>query len=116
MYREGEHAGVGNLTNKVTQHVNFWWLSVFRGLPCGWIMLVCYIFLFQLQKQWKNLITGDNCHPLKATILLWVQLPMWIFLSIALRNLVYMLPRNDGGKFLSQYFMLSFILQSSFTS
>ncbi|GFG37145.1 hypothetical protein Cfor_00395 [Coptotermes formosanus] len=50
-----------------------------------------------LQKQWNNLIIRDNCHPLKASILLWVQLPMWIFLSIALRNLVYMLPDRDGA-------------------
>jgi inner membrane protein COX18 len=62
------------------------------------VVIMLYIFLFQLQKQWNNLIIRDNCHPLKATILLWVQLPMWIFLSFALRNFVYMLPHKDGGK------------------
>lgn len=50
-----------------------------------------------LQKQWNNLIIRDNCHPLKASILLWVQLPMWVFISVALRNMVYMLPHSNAA-------------------
>ncbi|PNF30632.1 Mitochondrial inner membrane protein COX18 [Cryptotermes secundus] len=50
-----------------------------------------------LQKQWNNLIIRDNCHPLKASILLWVQLPMWVFVSVALRNMVYLLPHSKAG-------------------
>lgn len=45
-----------------------------------------------LQKQWSNLIVRDNCHPAKTSILMWVQIPLWICQSVAIRNLVYMLP------------------------
>lgn len=48
-----------------------------------------------MKKQWNNLIIRDNCHPFKASVLLWVQLPMWICLSVSFRNLVYMLPKRD---------------------
>ncbi|KAL1790012.1 mitochondrial inner membrane protein COX18 isoform X1 [Sigmodon hispidus] len=34
----------------------------------------------------SELYVRDNCHPFKATVLVWVQLPMWIFISVALRN------------------------------
>uniref|UniRef100_A0A1A9W7L8 Membrane insertase YidC/Oxa/ALB C-terminal domain-containing protein n=1 Tax=Glossina brevipalpis TaxID=37001 RepID=A0A1A9W7L8_9MUSC len=45
-----------------------------------------------LRKQWKTLVIRDNCHPAKTFIVLWGQIPLWIFQSAALRNLVYMLP------------------------
>ncbi|XP_030751424.1 cytochrome c oxidase assembly protein COX18, mitochondrial [Sitophilus oryzae] len=48
-----------------------------------------------LRKLWNNLIIRDNCHPLKTTILLWFQIPIWISLSVSLRNMVYMLPVPD---------------------
>lgn len=48
-----------------------------------------------MKKQWNKLIIEENCHPLKATVLLWVQIPLWIFFSMALRNLVYMLPKTN---------------------
>ncbi|KAG5889443.1 hypothetical protein JTB14_032776 [Gonioctena quinquepunctata] len=48
-----------------------------------------------IRKQWNNLVIRDNCHPFKASLLLWFQIPMWISLSVALRNLVYMLPYQD---------------------
>ncbi|XP_069832881.1 cytochrome c oxidase assembly protein COX18, mitochondrial isoform X2 [Dendropsophus ebraccatus] len=38
----------------------------------------------------KRLITQlyvrDNCHPFKASLIMWIQIPMWIFVSLALRN------------------------------
>lgn len=46
----------------------------------------------QLRKQWTELIEKENCHPLKTTILLFLQIPLWISLSVAIRNMVYMLP------------------------
>ncbi|XP_069680104.1 cytochrome c oxidase assembly protein COX18, mitochondrial isoform X2 [Periplaneta americana] len=55
------------------------------------------IYNRSLKKQWNDLVIRDNCHPFKASLLVWVQLPMWIFLSVALRNLVYMLPHSDGA-------------------
>ncbi|CAH2000404.1 unnamed protein product [Acanthoscelides obtectus] len=48
-----------------------------------------------LRKQWNNLIVRENCHPFKASLLLWFQIPMWVSLSVAIRNLVYMLPNAD---------------------
>lgn len=43
-----------------------------------------------LKKQWQNLIVRDNCHPFKASMLIWFQIPIWVCMSFALRNLVYM--------------------------
>ena len=45
-----------------------------------------------MRKQWDNLIIRDNCHPLKTIIVLWGQIPLWIVQSMALRNLLNMLP------------------------
>ncbi|XP_074530432.1 cytochrome c oxidase assembly protein COX18, mitochondrial isoform X2 [Halichoeres trimaculatus] len=46
---------------------------------------------FQFKKNLRRLISQlyirDNCHPFKASLLVWVQLPLWISLSLALRNL-----------------------------
>ncbi|XP_034365298.1 cytochrome c oxidase assembly protein COX18, mitochondrial isoform X2 [Arvicanthis niloticus] len=43
----------------------------------------------------SELYVRDNCHPFKATVLVWVQLPMWIFISVALRNLSTGATRSD---------------------
>lgn len=49
------------------------------------------LFRFQFQKNLRRLISQlyirDNCHPFKASLLVWVQLPLWISISLALRNL-----------------------------
>ncbi|XP_018785475.1 PREDICTED: mitochondrial inner membrane protein COX18 [Bactrocera latifrons] len=45
-----------------------------------------------LKKQWNALIVRDNCHPAKTFIVLWGQIPLWICQSVALRNLVHMMP------------------------
>lgn len=50
-----------------------------------------------LKKQWSNLVVRDNCHPLKATIVIWVQIPIWVCMSFALRNLVYMQPGDAAA-------------------
>lgn len=55
-------------------------------------------FRFQFQKNLRHLVSQlyirDNCHPFKASLLVWVQLPLWISLSLALRNLSL----NEPGK------------------
>lgn len=51
-----------------------------------------FYYKHTLKKEWNTLIIRDNCHPLKATLTVWFQLPTWIFFSAALRNLAYMLP------------------------
>ncbi|XP_024937992.1 uncharacterized protein LOC107265307 isoform X2 [Cephus cinctus] len=50
-----------------------------------------------LNTQWNKLIVRDNCHPMKGAILVIVQIPLWVILSITLRNLCYMLPHGDTG-------------------
>lgn len=54
------------------------------------------IYNKSLRKQWNNLIIRDNCHPAKTIILLWIQLPLWICQSVAIRNLVLMLPDSTS--------------------
>lgn len=48
-------------------------------------------FRFQFQKNLRRLVSHlyirDNCHPFKASVLVWVQLPLWLSLSLAIRNL-----------------------------
>lgn len=48
-----------------------------------------------MRKQWTKLIERENCHPLKTTILLLFQIPLWVSVSVALRNLVYILPTRS---------------------
>ncbi|KAF5296179.1 hypothetical protein FQA39_LY12633 [Lamprigera yunnana] len=47
-----------------------------------------------LKKQWNLLIVRDNCHPVKASLLIWFQIPLWVCFSTTLRNIVYKLPEN----------------------
>ncbi|NXW83710.1 COX18 protein, partial [Alopecoenas beccarii] len=45
---------------------------------------------FHFKKNLRRIITElyirDNCHPFKATLLVWVQIPIWVCVSLALRN------------------------------
>lgn len=50
-----------------------------------------------MKKQWRLLIERDNCHPLKATLLIWFQIPMWVCMSFAIRNLLNMYPPNPSA-------------------
>lgn len=34
----------------------------------------------------SELYVRDNCHPFKASLLMWIQIPVWVFVSVALRN------------------------------
>ncbi|XP_057585725.1 cytochrome c oxidase assembly protein COX18, mitochondrial isoform X4 [Hippopotamus amphibius kiboko] len=43
-------------------------------------------YLKTMRRLVSELYVRDNCHPFKATVLVWIQLPMWIFMSVALRN------------------------------
>ncbi|EZA53388.1 hypothetical protein DMN91_004592 [Ooceraea biroi] len=54
------------------------------------------LYNHSVKKQWNELIIRENCHPAKATILVLVQLPLWISLSMSIRNLCYMLPKQDA--------------------
>lgn len=55
------------------------------------------IYKRMLKSKWDGLVVRDNCHPLKGTITLWFQLPMWIFFTAALRNIAYLAPFDDAA-------------------
>jgi mitochondrial inner membrane protein COX18 len=44
-------------------------------------------FVRSMKKQHDLRVVRDNCHPFKSTVVIWAQLPMWISLSMALRNM-----------------------------
>lgn len=52
--------------------------------------LTVLLYRRSMKKQWRKLIERDNCHPFKASLVIWFQIPVWICISFALRNLVYM--------------------------
>ncbi|XP_015272011.1 PREDICTED: mitochondrial inner membrane protein COX18 [Gekko japonicus] len=45
---------------------------------------------FHFRKNLKRIVSElyirDNCHPFKASLLIWIQVPVWVFVSMALRN------------------------------
>ncbi|XP_008325013.1 cytochrome c oxidase assembly protein COX18, mitochondrial [Cynoglossus semilaevis] len=59
-----------------------------RAKQTGWTEKQCR---FQFRKNLKRIVSElyirENCHPFKTSVLVWVQLPLWISLSLALRNL-----------------------------
>ncbi|BES87728.1 60Kd inner membrane protein [Nesidiocoris tenuis] len=63
-------------------------------------------YKIRVKKKWDELVIKNNCHPFKATVTLWVQIPTWVFFSVALRNLAYMLPFEDAAAQLT-YLQLS---------
>lgn len=62
------------------------------------ILTIAKYCLFQYKKHWRQLVENNNCHPMKSLALSLTQLPFWICLSSALRNIVYAvpLPRTSG--------------------
>ncbi|NWQ93254.1 COX18 protein, partial [Burhinus bistriatus] len=70
---------------KLAEHLRYE-VSV-RGKQLGWSEKVAR---FHFKKNLRRIITElyirDNCHPFKATLLVWVQIPMWVCVSLALRN------------------------------
>lgn len=53
----------------------------------GWSQQLCrYHFKKNLKRIVSELYVRDNCHPFKASLLIWIQIPVWVFVSIALRN------------------------------
>uniref|UniRef100_A0A665TWN9 Cytochrome c oxidase assembly protein COX18, mitochondrial n=1 Tax=Echeneis naucrates TaxID=173247 RepID=A0A665TWN9_ECHNA len=59
-----------------------------RGKESGWTdKQRRFYFQKNLRRLISQLYVRDNCHPFKASLLVWVQLPLWISFSLALRNL-----------------------------
>ncbi|NXT85649.1 COX18 protein, partial [Zapornia atra] len=58
-----------------------------RGKQVGWSERAArFHFRKNLRRVVTELYVRDNCHPFKATLLVWVQLPIWVSVSLALRN------------------------------
>ncbi|XP_050701131.1 cytochrome c oxidase assembly protein COX18, mitochondrial-like isoform X1 [Eriocheir sinensis] len=55
------------------------------------------MFNLSAKRIWKELIVRENCHPFKATALLWVQIPLWICMSVSFRNMASMMPLQDAA-------------------
>ncbi|CAL4070411.1 unnamed protein product, partial [Meganyctiphanes norvegica] len=47
------------------------------------------------KKIWDGLIVEENCHPAKAAILVVFQIPLWVSISLSLRNMASMMPHQD---------------------
>uniref|UniRef100_A0A8D0GTF8 Cytochrome c oxidase assembly factor COX18 n=1 Tax=Sphenodon punctatus TaxID=8508 RepID=A0A8D0GTF8_SPHPU len=57
------------------------------GKQMGWSEKAARLhFKKNMRRIVSELYVRDNCHPFKATLLMWVQIPVWIFVSVALRN------------------------------
>jgi len=59
------------------------------------------VFNRSAKKQWNKLIVRENCHPFKASILLWAQIPLWVCMSVSLRNMMMMMPYPTTGCYLT---------------
>ncbi|XP_054584427.1 cytochrome c oxidase assembly protein COX18, mitochondrial isoform X3 [Eptesicus fuscus] len=69
----------------IAQHLNH--EVAVRAKQLGWSKRVArFTYIKNMQRLVSDLYVRDNCHPFKATVLVWIQLPMWIFMSVALRN------------------------------
>lgn len=69
-----------------------------RAKQLGWSKNVARLtFQRNLRRLVSDLYVRDNCHPFKATLLVWIQLPMWIFISVALRNFSTGAAHSEGA-------------------
>ncbi|PVD39543.1 hypothetical protein C0Q70_02178 [Pomacea canaliculata] len=50
-----------------------------------------------MRKLIRELYIRDNCHPAKSSLVLWFQIPMWISVSFALRNMSGAIPNNTSS-------------------
>lgn len=51
-----------------------------------------FMYNRSLKQQWNNLVIRENCHPVKGSIIILFQIPLWITQSWAIRNLIYIQP------------------------
>lgn len=50
------------------------------------------LFKYNVKVQWDKLVVRENCHPFKMFVVLWTQIPLWVCQSMAIRNMLNMLP------------------------
>ena len=51
-----------------------------------------------MKKLVKELYIRDNCHPFKASLVAWFQMPLWLSVSFALRNMSGKVPFAGVGE------------------
>ncbi|XP_029090815.1 cytochrome c oxidase assembly protein COX18, mitochondrial isoform X3 [Monodon monoceros] len=69
-----------------------------RANQLGWSKRAARLtYLKTMRRLVSELYVRDNCHPFKATVLVWIQLPMWIFVSVALRNFSTGATHSEAG-------------------
>lgn len=56
------------------------------------------LFALNLKNNHRELIVRDNCHPFKMTLNAWLQMPIWVCQSFALRNIASMQPDSNAYK------------------
>ncbi|XP_037560016.1 cytochrome c oxidase assembly protein COX18, mitochondrial [Dermacentor silvarum] len=56
-----------------------------------------HLYRINVKRHLQRLVVRDNCHPMKAAVVVLFQLPLWVSLSVALRNMAFMLPYQDLG-------------------
>lgn len=62
----------------------------------GWDMEHARIrYNYSMKKVVRDLYIQENCHPGKASVLVWIQLPMWIALSFTLRYMTGFTPEMN---------------------
>ncbi|XP_011691054.1 PREDICTED: mitochondrial inner membrane protein COX18 isoform X2 [Wasmannia auropunctata] len=76
-----------------------WWSVIILATIIMRTTVTLPLSLYQMKKQWNKLIVRENCHPAKASLLILVQVPLWISLSMSIRNFCYMLPKQDAGAY-----------------
>ncbi|KAM8939388.1 cytochrome c oxidase assembly protein COX18, mitochondrial [Pelodytes ibericus] len=84
---------IENLTKRLRYEVSVY------GKQHGWSNKVAkFYFGKNLKRIMSELYVRDNCHPFKASLLIWIQIPMWIFVSIALRNISFATAASSVGE------------------
>ncbi|KAF2361225.1 Membrane insertase OXA1/ALB3/YidC [Trinorchestia longiramus] len=72
-------------------------------LQLGWDERTAQLYFRRLcRKSWNELVVRDNCHPGKGVVLLLGQLPLWIMLSVSLRNLALCYPVPSDAALVTQ--------------
>ncbi|GAB1608497.1 cytochrome c oxidase assembly protein COX18, mitochondrial-like [Argonauta hians] len=62
----------------------------------GWEMNHARVkYNISMKKLIRDLYIRDNCHPFKASLLVWIQIPMWFSLSFALRYMSDFTPGSN---------------------
>ncbi|CAH2301431.1 mitochondrial inner membrane COX18 [Pelobates cultripes] len=69
------------------------------GKQHGWNDKVAkFHFTKNLRRIISDLYVRDNCHPFKASLIIWIQIPMWLFVSLALRKISFCTSASSGGE------------------